>query len=305
VTSSPPPNQPPSPYGDDQPTWGPPPGAPPGPPPASGGYGSSPEFGPPPGAPGGYGQPTEQPGYGAPGAPGGYGPPSGPPTYGPPPGQPGYGSPVGPGGYGSPDGKPPKTPGTDGFAIAGFITAFFCGLVSVVLCIVALSRIKRSGQGGKGLAIAGLVITALSVAVLVASVVAVRSIQPERDASGRVTDGGTAGVTALKTGDCLASAPQGMTTSVNLVPCTGPHKVQVVTTYSMPAGAYPGESEVKQKAEQGCIDRLGELNDRVAAGELDVAFLYPLQRDWSTNRDVHCLVMGGSGAPLTEVLPTT
>jgi hypothetical protein len=213
---------------------------------------------------------------------------------------------MGGGGYGSPDGKPPRQPGTDGFAIAALIFGILGGvLLSVIFGFVALSRIKRSGKGGKGLAIAGLVLSGLWIVLLVILFVAVAASQPDRDATGRVTDAGTASVTSLKTGDCLSSMPQGMTTSVDLVPCTGPHKVQVLTTFTMPAGAYPGETVVQQQAEQGCIDRLGELNDRVSAGDLDVAYLYPLQRDWSTNREVHCLITGANGAPLTEVLPTT
>ena len=63
----------------------------------------------------------------------------------------------------------PARPGTNGLAIASFICglAFFCGItapVAVVLGHVALSQIKRTGESGRGLAIAGLVLGYLVVA---------------------------------------------------------------------------------------------------------------------------------------------
>ena len=51
-------------------------------------------------------------------------------------------------------------PKTNGLAIAGFVTAFCFSPVAIVLSIIALNQIKKSPepQGGKGLAIAGIII---------------------------------------------------------------------------------------------------------------------------------------------------
>jgi hypothetical protein len=54
-----------------------------------------------------------------------------------------------------------EVPKTNGLAIAGFVTSLTClGPVAVALSIVALNQINKSPtpQGGKGLAIAGIVI---------------------------------------------------------------------------------------------------------------------------------------------------
>ena len=48
--------------------------------------------------------------------------------------------------------------GTNGLAIASLICAFIVPLVGVILGHIALSQIKQTGQEGRGLAIAGLVI---------------------------------------------------------------------------------------------------------------------------------------------------
>src|SRR3954454_19320869 len=81
-------------------------------------------------------QPPEQP-YGQP--------------YGQPHGQPAYGQ--------SPYGAYPQASGTNGMAIAGFVCAFFCTPLGLIFSIIGLNQINQSGQGGKGLAIAGIVIS--------------------------------------------------------------------------------------------------------------------------------------------------
>jgi len=140
----------------------PPPGGFP-PPPPGGGY--PPRFDAPPGGypppPPGYGAPNEYPGFGT--------PPGYPPGYGPPPAYPpgGYGTPY-PGGYFNP-GQPQKT---NVLAISSLIVALLglvfwpLALVGTVLGVVALSQIKRTGEAGHGIAVAG---TAVGVAAVVLS----------------------------------------------------------------------------------------------------------------------------------------
>ncbi|MDR1799720.1 MAG: DUF4190 domain-containing protein [Bifidobacteriaceae bacterium] len=58
--------------------------------------------------------------------------------------------------------------GTNGFAIAAFVLSLIGGTLLVwILGGVALSQIKRSGQAGRGLAIAGIVISIVEVAVFI------------------------------------------------------------------------------------------------------------------------------------------
>lgn len=117
-------------------------------------YGPPPGFSPPP-----YG-------YGAP-------PPMGPP--------PNPMNPMGPGGY------PPSPPGNNGLAVAALVCGILaiipgccCGLLgiplsiaAVVMGLVAMNQINASGgmQGGRGLAIAGLVCGGVAIAMDIISVV--------------------------------------------------------------------------------------------------------------------------------------
>ncbi|WP_179470679.1 peptidylprolyl isomerase [Mycolicibacterium vinylchloridicum] len=91
------------------------------------------------------------------------------PPYYPPPPPPNYGAPYGTGPY-----PYPAPPPTNGMAIASLICAFLFAPLGIVFGHISLSQIKKSGEEGRGLAIAGLVIsylvTVLSIVVVVASI---------------------------------------------------------------------------------------------------------------------------------------
>lgn len=52
----------------------------------------------------------------------------------------------------------PAARGYNTMAIVGFILAFFVNIVGIILGFVALSQIKRTGEQGRGLAIAAIII---------------------------------------------------------------------------------------------------------------------------------------------------
>ncbi|MFC3687491.1 hypothetical protein [Aquipuribacter hungaricus] len=136
-------------------------------PPPAGGYGT-----PPAGDPGGYGTPS--------GTPGGYGVPYG--------GTPGYGAPgpagYGPGGYGPPPGGQTGAdgPSTDVVSVVGLVLAFLLAPVGLVLSIVGLVRTAGGKRKGRGLAVAGLVVSVLlTVLGTVAVVAAVNAVREATD----------------------------------------------------------------------------------------------------------------------------
>ncbi len=104
---------------------------------------------------------TDQPDPYAPPPEGGQ-PQPGPGPEQPPYGQPQYGQPQ----YGQPQygqaqyGYPPgRQPGTNGFAIASLVCAFVCSPLGIVFGFVARGQIRRTGQGGDGLALAGIILS--------------------------------------------------------------------------------------------------------------------------------------------------
>ncbi|MEE6135526.1 DUF4190 domain-containing protein [Mycobacterium sp. 050128] len=129
------------------------------PPPGESGY-------PPPGQ--GYSPPPPGPSY-PPGPGGNYPPPA--PGYAPPPG-PGY----------------PAAVGTNGMAIASLVCSllgWLCGIgpiLGIIFGIIALGKIKQTGEGGRGLAIAGIAIGAVLIVVgIVVGILSAITGSVERD----------------------------------------------------------------------------------------------------------------------------
>ncbi|WP_430336243.1 DUF4190 domain-containing protein [Rhodococcus sp. ACT016] len=60
--------------------------------------------------------------------------------------------------YGQPSYMQPRNTGTNVFAILALIFGFLGGLLAIVFGHIALNQIYRTGEQGRGLAIAGLVL---------------------------------------------------------------------------------------------------------------------------------------------------
>ncbi|MGI3200060.1 DUF4190 domain-containing protein [Streptomyces sp. GLT-R25] len=120
--------------------------------------GPQPPQGQPQGQPQGPYQPPGQPQgpYGAyPGGPQGQGPGPGPGPYGYQPWGQGY--------------SPYSTPApVNGLAIAALVLGILCflPLVGLILGFFALAQIKRKGERGKGMAIAGMILSGIGAAIL-------------------------------------------------------------------------------------------------------------------------------------------
>lgn len=317
VGHQPPPGQPygqppataPQPYGQPaygQPTTGPQPGyGPPQPPEQAQGYGQQPASGQPgyaqqPYGQAGYGQAGyAQAGYGQAGyGQAGYGqqPPGyGQPGYGQQP--PGHGPQAAYGAYGQQPGYAPPGRSTDGLAIASIATSaggllLTAGLLSPVglgLGIASLRRIKRTGQDGRGLAIAGIVVGAIGTAVIAVSIVVGLvlfarvatddSVQTALDDLGETVDEGQAGPDAsdglgywdlrtdLPAGTCLAEYPNQYDMSdAQVVPCSEPHSTEIVTQVQLDG---PVVDDVDDPAYDAAVDVCYTAIDSRAPGLFD------------------------------------
>src|SRR3954466_1586377 len=115
------------------------------------------------------GDPSPLPGYGPPG----YGPPGyGPPGYGPP----GYPPP----GYGAPGYPPQWRRPTNTLAILALVLSFVFAPAGLVLGLMARKQIRRTGEEGEGLALAGIIVgsifTALFLLMLLGWIIAFASL---------------------------------------------------------------------------------------------------------------------------------
>lgn len=74
--------------------------------------------------------------------------------------------------YSQPYGAPAQ-PGWNTMAIVAFVVTFFVSIVGIILGFIALSQIKRTGEQGRGLALAAVIIGFISLALGVIITIAV------------------------------------------------------------------------------------------------------------------------------------
>lgn len=215
----------------------------------------------PPGPPPGY-QPYPQPGYNP------YG------QYGQPPAQ-----------YPAQYPAYPTKPGTNGFAIAALILGIIGAvLLSVIFGIIALNQTKGGRQRGRGMAIAGLIISGAWVLVIAAIIVAAI-----------VFDDGSVQATSIKTGDCIADAPADGANVLRLpkVSCDEPHEGEVYAMIRVSGNTFPGQTAMQNEYEQRCVSALDAYApDATSDPGLSSFLLYPSRETWDRgDRDVACIAI--------------
>jgi hypothetical protein len=212
----------------------------------------------------------------------------------------GGGSPYG-GGMGAPyaDVNQPAG-GTSGWAIAAFILGLLgVILLSVIFGIVALTRIRRLRQRGRGLAIASLVLSGvwlLAIIAIIAIVVVARANSATRStSSGKITHTGQLGAFALVTGDCFDNPVGARNLSrVTAIPCTQPHNAQVFAKFKLSGSqfSYPGTTAGAKLAASGCNSRISDIDKSKATNDMTIRFLIPLEASWiAGQRSVSCLIV--------------
>ena len=104
-----------------------------------------------------------------------------------------------------------------------------------------------------------------------------------------------AAVFGLRPGECINSTGNGL--NVTVLSCGTPHDAEVFATFSLPKGAWPGDSAVRQDAGNGCESRFGNyVNPQLASADLTQEYVYPNQGAWQGDeRTVVCEVRAASG----------
>lgn len=194
----------------------------------------------------------------------------------------------------------PLQGGFSRFAIASFVFSLCGGVVlSVIFGIVALARIKRRGQTGRGLAIAGLAISGVWLAfAAVAAILGLAGVTSlaDRDRSGSINNQGAVFLSDLRVGDCVSGLQDDHAVSyVTGVPCASAHQAEVFARFDLPASEWPGESTVDKWSRDACADRLKKYAPKKAKS-VDVIYFSPIEASWSRDRAVICLAFDQKGS---------
>ncbi|MGB8649359.1 MAG: septum formation family protein [Mycobacteriales bacterium] len=182
----------------------------------------------------------------------------------------------------------PAPRSTNRWAVAALVTGIL-GLVPVALGagITALVQVRRRGQAGWGMAIAGLVLAGLWTVVIALAVAAVVLGSDSGGALGRVADAGSTSV-----GSCLQS-PTGDGSVSTLVDCTESHDGEVYFVQDLGPTGWPGYSEVDKRADDAC---LGAFEDYVGtsydSSDDDYGYFAPDEGEWASGEHrVVCVVL--------------
>jgi hypothetical protein len=191
-------------------------------------------------------------------------------------------------------------------------------LAAIPLGIVALVQIRRTGEDGKGLAIAALVISGLEVVIgglVLASIIAA-GVSDEPDASepqtgysepatsapADPTDPADIPVSigALGVGKCFDDTAK-HDAEVLTRTCGVPHDAEVIGREDLPKRPYPGERAVSDSAQQACDAVFTSyIGISPYKSRFDSSFFYPDKDSWdSGDREVICVVYDSGGYTIT------
>lgn len=206
-------------------------------------------------------------------------------------GQWGYPPPGGPT-WAPQSGPPPQPRSTNGFAIAALIFGLIGGAIfSVVFGFIALRQIRRTGQDGRGMAITGLILSALWFAVAAGVIALISSGAFDDFAKNFETSSQRVDVNELAAGECVNGLQAGRVETVQRVPCTDPHQAEAFAVFYLDPGEWPGEEAVTRAAEEGCVTRMQtSFPEAYEDRSIGVFFFHPSISTWRLDdRKVTCL----------------
>lgn len=188
----------------------------------------------------------------------------------------------------------------DGFAVPSLVTGLlgFFGLTAVlglVFGIVTLVRTRRTGEGGRGLAIGGIVAGAVwLVALPIAGVLVLGSLLSSSNAP----------IAALEVENCYDTARPGR--DAVRVPCAGEHDGEVLDAFTMSGTAYPGDRDARAQVQQSCEERMAGMFGGLGAEvppSLTVVGYAPDEGAWSAGSRIGVCGLQSRVGKLTGPLP--
>ncbi|WP_329282626.1 DUF4190 domain-containing protein [Streptomyces sp. NBC_00691] len=207
------------------------------------------------------------------------------------------GTPGGPGMPGvGPYGQPPRRT-TNGLAVASLVSGIVCCLppLGLVLGLLALPRIRKRDQAGKGLAVAGIVLSALSCLLLVVGI-ATGGISSFWGGFKEGVDEASRSKSpfSLRTGQCFT--PEGeleqYATDVTVVGCDRPHIGEVTGGFKVTGfDKWPGEDAIDKIAEKRCetVNGAYALDTWAVPADVWLYYYLPSSQSWRLgDRTVTC-----------------
>jgi hypothetical protein len=184
---------------------------------------------------------------------------------------------------------------TNGMSIAALVVGILpcIPFLGLIFGLVGLKQVKRRGERGKGMAVAGITLSSLWTAGL-ATIIVLAAVGVIGDGNTRVVD--------VKAGQCFNTVDASLSdfgtdndtrsSTVDVVDCTEAHDAEAFAVYEIQSGSddpYPGVDGVSRDAESNCTKYARTYLDGKAPTD-DRLYLYlPSPDNWAHHeRSVTC-----------------
>ncbi|MCT9078992.1 DUF4190 domain-containing protein [Streptomyces fulvoviolaceus] len=225
-------------------------------------------------------------------APDPYGPPSGQPYGQQPYGQPPYGPPYQTWGQGySPYTRPSPV---NGLAIASLVLGLLCCIpaAGLVLGVIALVQIRKKGQSGKGMAIAGSILSSVGLALWILALATGGLSEMWEGFKEGAKEGTDFSVVKGQCFNTVGGSLEGLTYDVDEVPCAGEHDGEVFGEFRLTGSAFPGDGGVSVAADEKCypLQDAYAMDSWALPEDVDVYYFGPTRTSWRLgDREVTCI----------------
>ncbi|MFF3483592.1 DUF4190 domain-containing protein [Streptomyces sp. NPDC002701] len=189
-------------------------------------------------------------------------------------------------------------PPVNGLAISALVFGLLCclPLVGLVLGFVALGQIRRKGERGRGMAVAGMVLSGIGTATLalVLATGGASAFWEGVEEGAREASEGSAAF-SVDAGECFdtqGGSLEGMAYDVDMVPCEGEHDAEVFANFTMADGGYPGDDAITDAAADRCytLQYSYAMDSWAVPDDVDIYYFTPTRDSWSLgDREISCL----------------
>lgn len=198
---------------------------------------------------------------------------------------------------------------TNVVSIFALVLGFVVPIGGIIAGAIGLSQVKRTGEKGRGLAIAGIIVGSVMTLLGIIGVVlffvfltiGAAASEAQSSGDGGYSDPGQGGdssqLMTLTVGECLDDVASGVLTTDNLVDCDLPHTYEVFGDFTVPDGAFPGDDAITASAEEQC-NAAFEAYIGVSYNDstLNYSYVSPTSDTWAQgDREISCLVTDPSG----------
>ncbi|NGO45899.1 DUF4190 domain-containing protein [Streptomyces sp. YC419] len=168
----------------------------------------------------------------------------------------------------------------------------FLPLIGLILGLIALAQIKKKGERGKGMAIAGMVLSGIGTAFLVFAFASGGAAEFWEGFKEGAREGATFSVDKGECFDAPGGSLEGMAYDVDKVPCAGKHDGEVFANFRMDNGGYPGDAAINQTADDKCytLQHAYAMDSWAVPDNVDIYYFTPTRQSWGLgDREISCL----------------